>query len=108
MTLAQVNRRMHLYLGLALLPWFFMYGASSIPFAHAQYFEARDAAKKLPLWTMTMDRTVDRGAAVPADGDAHAMRAFGAGLMRRPASRHELRGLPPEPEPDQRLRRTPS
>lgn len=79
MTFAHLNRRTHLYLGLALLPWFFMYGLSSIPFAHSQYFDARDAAKNLPLWTMRMDRTVDLP--VPAD-DEGTMRAFGARAMR--------------------------
>ena len=42
MTFPHFNRRLHLYLGLALLPWLFMYGLSSIPFAHTQYFERRD------------------------------------------------------------------
>ena len=80
MTFAHLNRRVHLYAGLALLPWFLMYGLSSIPFAHAQHFESRDAAKKLPLWTMRMDRTVE--VPVPADGAGEpAMRSFGARLM---------------------------
>jgi len=81
MTFAHLNRRTHLYLGLVLLPWFFMYGMSSFPFAHSQYFDARDAAKKLPLWTMTMDRVVDTPVPGEAD-DAKAMRAFGARLMQ--------------------------
>ena len=33
-----------------------MYGASSIPFAHGQYFEALDKAKGLPLWTTRVDQ----------------------------------------------------
>jgi hypothetical protein len=79
MTFAHLNRRTHLYLGLALLPWFFMYGLSSIPFAHSQYFDALDAAKQLPLWTMRMDRTVD----LPVPGeDDRLMRAFGAAAMQ--------------------------
>jgi hypothetical protein len=78
MTFAQLNRRTHLYLGLALLPWFFMYGLSSIPFAHSQYFDARDAAKNLPLWTMTMDRTVD----LPVPADEEKLRTFGARAMQ--------------------------
>ena len=49
MTFSHLNRRVHLYLGLALLPWFFMYGISSLPFAHNQFFERRDAAKGLPM-----------------------------------------------------------
>jgi hypothetical protein len=78
MTFAQLNRRTHLYLGLALLPWFFMYGISSLPFAHTQFFEQRDAAKGLPLWTLRSDRVSD----VPPPDDDKALRAFGAELLR--------------------------
>jgi len=81
MTFAHLNRRTHLYLGLVLLPWFFMYGLSSLPFAHSAYFDARDAAKKLPLWTTTVDRVVETP--VPSEGDDETvMRAFGARLMK--------------------------
>jgi hypothetical protein len=79
-TFAHLNRRTHLYLGLALLPWFLMYALSSIPFAHTPFFDARDAAKKLPLWTLRMDRTV--AIQVPAEpADATELRAFGAALL---------------------------
>ena len=37
MTFSHVNRRVHLYLGLFLLPWLFMYGLSSVPFAHTPF-----------------------------------------------------------------------
>ena len=50
MTFPHFNRRLHLYLGLALLPWFLMYGLSSVPFAHSQYFEDRDKANGLPIY----------------------------------------------------------
>ena len=81
MTFGHLNRRIHLYLGLALLPWLFMYGISSIPFAHTAYFDARDAAKKLPLWTMRSDAVVD---VTPPDrsADDRALRPFGAALLR--------------------------
>jgi hypothetical protein len=79
MTFTHFNRRLHLYLGLALLPWLFMYGISSIPFAHTQYFERRDAAKGLPLWTLRSTHTVD--AAIPEDPDQ--LRAFGASLLQQ-------------------------
>ena len=77
MTFAQLNRRTHLYLGLALLPWFFMYGISSLPFAHTQFFDQRDAAKGLPLWTLRSDRITD---VRPPAGD-NELRAFGAALL---------------------------
>jgi hypothetical protein len=80
MTFGQLNRRTHLYLGLALLPWLFMYAISSVPFAHAPFFEARDAAKQMPLWSMTSDRIVDM---TPPDEGAgeRGLRAFGAALL---------------------------
>jgi hypothetical protein len=79
MTFAHLNRRTHLYLGLALLPWFLVYGLSSIPFAHTPYFERLDAAKGLPLWTLRSTHTVDLS--VPED--PKELRALGAALMRQ-------------------------
>jgi hypothetical protein len=78
MTFSHLNRRVHLYCGLALLPWFLMYGVSSIPFAHTQFFNDRDNAKGLPLWTLRTERTVD--VAVP--NDSSGLRGFGAALLR--------------------------
>ncbi len=78
MTYSHLNRRLHLYLGLALLPWFFMYGISSVPFAHNQFFEQRDAAKGLPLWTLRAERALD----VPVPQDTAGLRAFGATLLK--------------------------
>jgi hypothetical protein len=75
MTFSHLNRRVHLYLGLALLPWFFMYGISSVPFAHNQYFERREAVRGLALWTLRATHDVD--AAIPANSED--LRAFGAG-----------------------------
>ena len=77
MTYNHLNRRLHLYLALTLLPWFFMYGISSVPFAHNQFFEQRDAAKGLPLWTLRAERTLDM--LVPQD--TPGLRAFGAALL---------------------------
>jgi hypothetical protein len=77
-TWSHLNRRLHLYLGMALLPWFFMYGMSSVPFAHNQFFERRDAAKGLPLWTLRAERTID----VPVPQDTAGLRAFGATLLK--------------------------
>jgi hypothetical protein len=76
-TLPHLNRRVHLYLGLSLLPWFLMYGISSVPFAHNQYFSQRDAAKGLPLWTPRLEKAVDLGA--PAGPDQ--LPTFGRQLL---------------------------
>lgn len=78
MTFSHLNRRVHLYLGLALLPWFAMYGVSSIPFAHNQFFQRRDAATGLPLWTLRLDKPLD----VAPPADPRALRSFGARLLQ--------------------------
>jgi hypothetical protein len=77
MTLHHLNRRVHLYLALVLLPWFLMYGVSSIPFSHNQYFEDRDKAKGLPLWTKRFERSYD--IAIP---DGPELRAVGDQIMK--------------------------
>ena len=77
MTFSHVNRRLHLYMGLALLPWLFMYGISSVPFAHNQFFEQRDRAKGLPLWTLRSERAVD----LPVPEDPAELRRLGAVLL---------------------------
>ena len=59
MTNSHLNRRLHLYLALFLLPWFLMYGVSSLPFSHNGYFEERDKAKGLPLWNKRFERSYD-------------------------------------------------
>jgi hypothetical protein len=79
MTVAHLNRRTHLFLGLALLPWFLMYGLSSIPFAHTAFFERRDAAKGLPMWTLRATHTVD----LPVPEEPLELRALGAALLRQ-------------------------
>ena len=77
MTFSHVNRRLHLYLALALLPWFFMYGISSLPFAHNQFFEQRDRAKGLPLWTLRSAHAVD----LPVPEDPAELRRLGVALL---------------------------
>lgn len=56
MNFSHFNRRLHLYLAMSLLPWFLMYGFSSIPFSHAAYFESLDKAKGIPLWTLRFEK----------------------------------------------------
>jgi hypothetical protein len=77
MTTGHFLRRLHLYLGLGLLPWLFMYGISSLPFAHNQYFNDRDAANGVPLWQPREERPFE--APVPAGADA--LREFGRGIL---------------------------
>jgi hypothetical protein len=77
MTTKHLLRRVHLYLGLVLLPWLFMYGVSSLPFTHNQYFNARDAAKGLPLWTVRAEKPF----AEPVPQEQAALRAWGRRLL---------------------------
>lgn len=56
MTFNHFTRRLHLYLGMFLLPWFFIYGVSSLVFSHPQFFQ--DAFGK-PQWTVRFDRSYD-------------------------------------------------
>ena len=44
MTFDLFTRRLHLYLAMFLLPWFFMYGLSSLPFSHGEYFQKLSGA----------------------------------------------------------------
>ncbi len=78
MTFPQLNRRTHLYLGLFLTPWFVMYAVSAIPFSHNAYFDQRDRATGLPLWTQTDARAYDLGP-IPANG---SLRPFAARVAR--------------------------
>jgi hypothetical protein len=89
------NRRLHLYLALSLLPWFVMYGLSSAVFSHTQYFNDRDEAKGVPLWTKRLEQPYET--AVPSDGnlrplatkvfqDFHLAGAYGA--YRPPGGKH--------------------
>ena len=78
MTFPHFNRRLHLYLGLCLLPWLFMYGVSSIPFAHGQFFQKRDEARQVPLWTVRLQRALD----LPVPEDPPALRDFGRTVLQ--------------------------
>ena len=53
MTFNLINRRVHLYLSLCLLPWFFVYGLSSIPITHnlREWFDDGN-----PQWITRFDR----------------------------------------------------
>ena len=51
-------RRLHLYLGLALLSWVAVYGVSSAVFAHPAWFDGFYQDGK-PLWAARFDRTYD-------------------------------------------------
>ena len=76
MTFNHLNRRLHLYLALVLLPWFFLYGVSSVPFSHAQFFDQRSKASGQSDWIKRFERPYDLE--IPAQGD---LRPIGAKIM---------------------------
>lgn len=53
-TFDRLNRRAHLYLGLFLLPWFLMYGASSLLVSHPKWFRPEGHAQ--PPWETLFER----------------------------------------------------
>lgn len=69
-------RRLHLYLGMFLLPWFFMYGISSVIFSHGQFFQQLHENDG-PQWTVRFDRAYD--IPVPQNADPEEI---GARILR--------------------------
>jgi hypothetical protein len=76
MKLSHANRRIHLYLGLALAPWFLMYGISSAAFSHGAFLDELDKAKGLPQWTKRFERSYE--IAIPNEGP---LRPVGAKMV---------------------------
>jgi hypothetical protein len=70
MTFPHFNRRLHIYLGLFLLPWFFAYGVTSVPFSHPRQGGRAD-------WTLRFERPYQLP--LPASGD---LKEIGAALVR--------------------------
>jgi hypothetical protein len=78
MEFQHLNRRLHLYLGLALSPWILLYAVSSIPFSHGRFFEDLDKAKGRPNWTRRAEIPFD----APVPREDSELRAFGLRIMR--------------------------
>ncbi len=77
MTFNHFTRRLHLYLGMGLLPWFFMYGISSYVFNHGQYFEEQFKARGVPLWKTRFEKPYD----VPVP-EGKELKELGARIMK--------------------------
>jgi hypothetical protein len=82
MTLAHLNRRLHLYLGLVLVPWFAMYALSALAMSHRGLIERLGWAED--EWTPRFEKPYDAGLADDAD---HATRWA---LARRLVEEHGL------------------
>ena len=77
-----INRRIHMYLGLALAPWMLMYAVSGLLFAHN--FGLNEFYKDKPQWATRFERTYERP--VPENTDLRPIAAQileDAGLKNR-------------------------
>jgi hypothetical protein len=75
MTFNHLNRRTHLYLALILMPWFLMYGVSSIPFSHQSWLGDyyKDGVQN---WKLRFDQTYER-----VVDDKEDLRASGRSIL---------------------------
>ena len=90
MSFRHLNRRTHLYLALLLLPWFFMYGLSSLPFNHQ---EATTAIFGQPEWRTRFERPYDMEILPGAD-----LQEVGAQIMRENGLEGRFRASRPNPD----------
>jgi hypothetical protein len=70
MTFNHANRRLHLYLALGLLPWFFIYGFSSIYISHGSAIQ-RAFPSDQPVWSSRSEQSIDLD--VPSDGNLRTL-----------------------------------
>lgn len=70
MTLSRAMRRLHLYVGLALVPWFLVYAVSAVFFNHGRFFGELFKPDE-PEWVVRFDRPYQRP--VPEDADVRAV-----------------------------------
>ena len=78
MTFDKINRRTHLYLGLFLMPWLFMYGASSFILIHQSWFRL----EKPPEWEPLFERTYSRPAPVQGSNNEPELRAAAQQILK--------------------------
>jgi len=76
MTFQRLIRRLHLYLGAFLVPWFLMFGFSSFVLNHPLWFGAGEGANAAAQWTTLFDRPYALEVAQDVD-----LRAVGAKIL---------------------------
>ena len=76
MSFQLINRRVHLYLGMFLLPWVLMYALSSLVFSHLQAISAWDGRGRT---TFEIEWEKDLDLAVPENAD---LREFGPRILK--------------------------
>lgn len=87
-----VNRRTHLYLAMFLLLWFLMYGVSSLPINHPDWFRQTDGVGE-PQWSVTFDR--EYNLEVPEGAD---LRSVGAQILKDAGLEGSFNAGRPAPE----------
>jgi hypothetical protein len=78
MTFDKINRRTHLYLGLFLLPWLFMYGLSSLIIIHRSWFPA----DKERTWEPLFERPYNRPVTVNGNNNEPQLRATAQEILK--------------------------
>ncbi|MFB3904148.1 MAG: hypothetical protein ACE15E_11900 [Acidobacteriota bacterium] len=76
MSFQHINRRLHLYLGMFLLPWVLVYAVSSLIFSHAAAIRKWDGATP-PRWKTELER--EYNLPVPPGAD---VRVVGARVLK--------------------------
>jgi hypothetical protein len=106
MTFNRLNRRLHLYLALVLLPWVVMYALSSLVFSHERLISRLTGG--VDEWTLRFEKPYDVDLAL--DADEAARRAFARRVVNdhrldceRPPARLFLRRQPDSGWSDQRV-----
>ena len=77
MSFLHITRRTHLYLGLFLLPWFFVYGVSSVPFSHGPWIREKFYNDGTPEWRVRFERPYH--IEIPSQGE---LRSVGAQVLK--------------------------
>ena len=78
MSFNHFNRRLHVYLAMALLPWVLMYGLSAVPFTRHKLFDGM-YDDGVPMWTLRFERDYERD--IPKEKTPEAMRDFGKAVL---------------------------
>lgn len=78
MTFDKINRRTHLYLGLFLMPWLLMYGASSFIIIHQKWFDA----EKQNDWEPVFEKTYNRPVNAPAGNNTPELRTLAQEILK--------------------------
>ena len=78
MTFDKINRRVHLYLGLALAPWLLMYGVSSFIVIHQNWFKMARERK----WDLLFEKPYSRQLKSQGENNEADLRAEAQAILK--------------------------